>query len=416
MRFSWSAIFFVLSLLALFPGPQAVAQTWESIVDQTVAQLERRASAQGARSSSQDTHSFCESPFEAVCGGEAPAPIAAPVEQPWQAPAITEFKRRVLLLAGRRFLAQQPGPAPSTPPTDTEILALVETWTGLSATTDTAKAFGRVKVQVHQELLAPILEAERRRTPMIQALFEATLPSSLHFSRLNSIRFLTQEEVQALFNGNPNLQYLLQDLHVRNCSPDGLDLNAYALPGYREGMSPFLVLCPGLAIQSASGSGLASLQAIAHELSHSIDSRYFPSEFETFEHCLAENHAEELKLALPPEARSSAIALTLAHQQMPEISADLRALGAIRQVLTAMDSNMEQNPAHRWNASKRQRVKLQGLREMFAPYCRDEATDGSHPSGKLRIEALLGGDRQIRQRMGCTTPQALPTSRTRCSL
>ncbi len=303
---------------------------------------------------------------------------------------------------------------------DAELLNYVSEWTGNLASDETVKSYGLLKIQVQNELLAPLLEAERERTAFIQALFQDGLPTPAHASRISSVRFHTQAEVQRMYVAHPEIQFQLQFLFVRDCGPNGMEQSGYALPSFHEGLDAFLLVCPGTVVAQTPvrgqnhGAALSSFQIIAHELSHSIDSRYFPNEFENYGRCLADSFAEELRNSSPPSERLALSPLTLVRAHMPEIAADLRATIPIARFLGLLEQQMKSRRIHRRH---RYEVKLKALRNMYEIFCGDAPTDGLHPTGRLRIGTILGGDAQIRRVMGCraNTGDGL-WGRERCTL
>lgn len=156
------------------------------------------------------------------------------------------------------------------------------------------------------------------------------------------------------------------------CGPLGLSQGAYSVPQTGE-----VVICPGMVLRAVATGGDLSTQlagVIGHELTHQfgadIDPRSgtvspFRPEFERLGRCLANRRPREF------DARG----------MLGEAVADIMALQAMAPRLK------EVGPAAAFSL----------VRSTISPLCGTQA-DGVHPSGRFRIEVLLGDMKEL---LGC---------------
>lgn len=344
---------------------------------------------------------FCEQPYEAVCGRAGEAEMAREKRVSFIKKKIS---RLALDVAAGEVLGQKPG---------TLSIERLEALTPEHVRSKARHVYYRalrnaLQAELGESYAAAMFHFERIRENLkqpINRLADVSYDEARQMYRnLGSIKFINALDLMKGMGPEAADEALVADV-VKDCGQDGMVDNAFAFD--HEGVN-YVVLCPGAAI-AALGPSDKHLKAkdlalagviwlMGHETGHHIDAGAHPVTYAKLASCIADNYLDDLG-EIDDDGNKKSISRSDVNHYMSEISADYWGSEELASFLEKAKS-------------PRQQIRI--VQESLEFLC-GTVDDGSHPSGRFRIENLVRRNPRIHKALGCKAPKAQQSQPT-CTL
>lgn len=215
---------------------------------------------------------------------------------------------------------------------------------------------------------------------------------------LSAVQIISFEEYIDIFALDENLT---KNMEENACGTDGLETNAFAYRDPQKQNANYVVICPGLALQSQVQANQADpfrdiIFVIAHELGHHLDNRTFGNKvYAKYLACIANDHAQELVLTKQTEKTCKKASLvecrvanTLTHAK--ELISDVWGFKAV---------NVYRN-RNGYNILDTENLLKSNLRFL----CGTQDI-GIHPSGYFRLGVHLQVNQDAKEALSCQESQ-----------
>ncbi len=215
---------------------------------------------------------------------------------------------------------------------------------------------------------------------------------------LSAVQIISFEEYIDIFAIDESL---IKNMNANACGTDGLETNAFAYRDPQKQNANYVVICPGLALQSQVQANQADpfrdiIFVVAHELGHHLDNRTFGNKvYANYLACIANDHAQELVLTKKTEktCKKSSItecrvANTLTHAQ--ELISDVWGFKAVNAYRNRNGYNI---------------VDTENLLKSNLQFLCGSLDYGVHPSGHFRLGVHLQVNQDAKEALSCQDSQ-----------